>query len=225
MLRTGSEIRAVLSRGSRGGARGHCVSTRGRKRTVPPAAPSSDQGRRRPLAANPGARDHDQARRTGAARLPRRGRGRAARRARLRVRRGSRYRRDGSERPRRGHDRLPRGRRARPRGLGQPAVPAARSARRRCWPRHCSRGTPPQAARWGSASRRCSSTRRSPPPRSPSSAAAMPRTYVGLGSTWATRSACSGRGDMLAFNAEVEVMAMSTIRETDPVGIVDQPRS
>ncbi len=52
----------------------------------------------------------------------------------------------------------------------------------------------------------------------------MPRAYVGLGSNMGDRERLLwGAVHMLAFNAEVEVVAVSTIRETDPVGIVDQP--
>jgi len=52
----------------------------------------------------------------------------------------------------------------------------------------------------------------------------MPRAYVGLGSNMGDRERLLwGAVHMLAFNAEVDVVAVSSIRETDPVGIVDQP--
>ena len=52
----------------------------------------------------------------------------------------------------------------------------------------------------------------------------MPRAYVGLGSNMGDRERLLwGAVHMLAFNAEIDVVAVSSIRETDPVGIVDQP--
>jgi 2-amino-4-hydroxy-6-hydroxymethyldihydropteridine diphosphokinase len=48
--------------------------------------------------------------------------------------------------------------------------------------------------------------------------------YVGLGSNMGDRERMLWSAvHMLTFNPEVEVVAMSSIRETDPVGIVDQP--
>ena len=53
----------------------------------------------------------------------------------------------------------------------------------------------------------------------------MTRAYVGLGSNLGDRAHCSGaRSSMLAAEPEVEVVAVSSIRETDPVGYADQPR-
>ncbi len=53
----------------------------------------------------------------------------------------------------------------------------------------------------------------------------MPRAYVGLGSNMGDRERMLwGAIHMLAFNPEVDVAAVSSIRETDPVGVVDQPR-
>jgi 2-amino-4-hydroxy-6-hydroxymethyldihydropteridine diphosphokinase len=53
----------------------------------------------------------------------------------------------------------------------------------------------------------------------------MPRAYVGLGSNLGDRERMLwGAIHMLAFNAEVDVVAVSSIRETDPVGFDDQPR-
>lgn len=51
----------------------------------------------------------------------------------------------------------------------------------------------------------------------------MPRAYVGLGSNVGDRERMLwGAIHMLAFNPEVDVAAVSSIRETDPVGFVDQ---
>jgi 2-amino-4-hydroxy-6-hydroxymethyldihydropteridine diphosphokinase len=51
----------------------------------------------------------------------------------------------------------------------------------------------------------------------------MPRAYVGVGSNVGDRERMLwGAVHMLAFNPEVDVVAVSSIRETDPVGIVDQ---
>ncbi len=52
----------------------------------------------------------------------------------------------------------------------------------------------------------------------------MPRAYVGLGSNVGDREQMLWRAiHMLAFDPEVDVAAVSSIRETDPVGFVDQP--
>jgi 2-amino-4-hydroxy-6-hydroxymethyldihydropteridine diphosphokinase len=52
----------------------------------------------------------------------------------------------------------------------------------------------------------------------------MPRAYVGLGSNVGDREQMLwGAIHMLAFNPEVDVAAVSSIRETDPVGLLDQP--
>jgi 2-amino-4-hydroxy-6-hydroxymethyldihydropteridine diphosphokinase len=51
------------------------------------------------------------------------------------------------------------------------------------------------------------------------------RAYVGLGSNLGDRERMLwGAIHMLAFNPEVDVVAVSSIRETEPVGIADQPR-
>jgi len=51
------------------------------------------------------------------------------------------------------------------------------------------------------------------------------RAYVGLGSNLGDREHIIwGAIHMLAFNPEVDVVAVSSIRETDPVGFEDQPR-
>jgi len=51
------------------------------------------------------------------------------------------------------------------------------------------------------------------------------RAYVGLGSNLGDREHMLwGAIHMLAFNPEVDVAAVSSIRETDPVGLADQPR-
>lgn len=53
----------------------------------------------------------------------------------------------------------------------------------------------------------------------------MTRAYVGLGSNLGDRERMLwGAVHMLAFNPEVDVVAVSSIRETDPVGFADQPR-
>lgn len=53
----------------------------------------------------------------------------------------------------------------------------------------------------------------------------MPRAYVGLGSNMGDRERMLWTAvHMLAFNPEVDVVAVSSIRETDPVGVTDQPR-
>ena len=52
----------------------------------------------------------------------------------------------------------------------------------------------------------------------------MPRAYVGLGSNLGNREHLLwGAIHMLAFNPDVDVVAVSSIRETDPVGFLDQP--
>ena len=49
--------------------------------------------------------------------------------------------------------------------------------------------------------------------------------YVGLGANLGDREATIRRAlDLLAADRELEVVAVSALRETDPVGIVDQPR-
>ena len=53
----------------------------------------------------------------------------------------------------------------------------------------------------------------------------MIRAYVGFGSNMGDRERMLWSAvHMLAFNPEVEVVAVSSIRETDPVGFADQPR-
>ncbi len=53
----------------------------------------------------------------------------------------------------------------------------------------------------------------------------MTRAYVGLGSNVGDRERMLWSAvHMLTFNPEVEVVAVSSIRETDPVGPLDQPR-
>ena len=53
----------------------------------------------------------------------------------------------------------------------------------------------------------------------------MVRAYVGLGSNMGDRERMLWSAvHMLAFNPEVDVVAVSSIRETEPVGIADQPR-
>ena len=52
----------------------------------------------------------------------------------------------------------------------------------------------------------------------------MTRAYVGLGSNLGDREHMIwGAVHMLAFNPDVDVVAVSTLRETDPVGYLDQP--
>ena len=52
----------------------------------------------------------------------------------------------------------------------------------------------------------------------------MPRAYVGLGSNLGDREHMLwGAIHMLAFCPDMDVVAVSSIRETDPVGILDQP--
>jgi 2-amino-4-hydroxy-6-hydroxymethyldihydropteridine diphosphokinase len=51
------------------------------------------------------------------------------------------------------------------------------------------------------------------------------RAYVGLGANQGEREATIRRAlDLLAADPGVEVAAVSTLRETDPVGYADQPR-
>jgi 2-amino-4-hydroxy-6-hydroxymethyldihydropteridine diphosphokinase len=53
----------------------------------------------------------------------------------------------------------------------------------------------------------------------------MPRAYVGLGSNMGDRERMLWSAlHMLVFNPEVEVVAVSSFRETDPVGLDEQPR-
>ena len=53
----------------------------------------------------------------------------------------------------------------------------------------------------------------------------MPRAYVGLGSNLGDRErTLRGAVEALAGCPEVEVAAVSTLVETDPVGLLDQPR-
>ncbi len=53
----------------------------------------------------------------------------------------------------------------------------------------------------------------------------MTRAYVGLGSNLGDREHMIwGAIHMLTFNPEVEAVAVSSIRETEPAGFVDQPR-
>lgn len=53
----------------------------------------------------------------------------------------------------------------------------------------------------------------------------MPRAYVGLGANLGPREETLRRAlDLLARQEGIEIVAVSTLRETDPVGIVDQPR-
>ena len=53
----------------------------------------------------------------------------------------------------------------------------------------------------------------------------MPRAFVGLGANLGDREETLQRAVALLAAAEgVEVLAVSELRETDPVGVVDQPR-
>jgi len=53
----------------------------------------------------------------------------------------------------------------------------------------------------------------------------VPRAYVGLGSNLGDRErTLRGAVEALARHPEVEVAAVSTLVETDPVGLLDQPR-
>jgi 2-amino-4-hydroxy-6-hydroxymethyldihydropteridine diphosphokinase len=51
------------------------------------------------------------------------------------------------------------------------------------------------------------------------------RAYVGLGSNIGDREAMLRRAvDLLGAQADIDLVAVSAIRETDPVGFTDQPR-
>jgi 2-amino-4-hydroxy-6-hydroxymethyldihydropteridine diphosphokinase len=53
----------------------------------------------------------------------------------------------------------------------------------------------------------------------------MPLVYIGLGSNLGDREATIRRAlELLAADGAIEVEAMSSLRETEPVGYVDQPR-
>ena len=53
----------------------------------------------------------------------------------------------------------------------------------------------------------------------------MARAYVGLGANLGDRAAMLSRAiDVLGATPGVEVVAVSTLRETEPVGYLDQPR-
>ena len=53
----------------------------------------------------------------------------------------------------------------------------------------------------------------------------MPRIYVGLGANLGDREATIRRAlELLDADPEIDVVAVSTLRETAPVGYVDQPR-
>lgn len=53
----------------------------------------------------------------------------------------------------------------------------------------------------------------------------MPVVYIGLGSNLGEREETIRRAlDRLAADGDVEVVAVSSLRETDPVGYLDQPR-
>jgi 2-amino-4-hydroxy-6-hydroxymethyldihydropteridine diphosphokinase len=53
----------------------------------------------------------------------------------------------------------------------------------------------------------------------------MPRAFVGLGSNLGDRQRMLWSAvHMLTFNPDVDVVAVSSIRETEPVGLLDQPR-
>lgn len=53
----------------------------------------------------------------------------------------------------------------------------------------------------------------------------MPLVYIGLGANLGDRAATIRRAlDLLAAGGDVEVEAVSSLRETDPVGYDDQPR-
>ena len=53
----------------------------------------------------------------------------------------------------------------------------------------------------------------------------MPRVYVGLGANLGDRETTIGRAlELLDAGADIKVVAVSTLRETDPVGVTDQPR-
>jgi 2-amino-4-hydroxy-6-hydroxymethyldihydropteridine diphosphokinase len=53
----------------------------------------------------------------------------------------------------------------------------------------------------------------------------MPLVYIGLGSNLGDREATIRRAlELLAADGAIEVEAVSSLRETEPVGYVDQPR-
>jgi 2-amino-4-hydroxy-6-hydroxymethyldihydropteridine diphosphokinase len=53
----------------------------------------------------------------------------------------------------------------------------------------------------------------------------LTRAYVGLGANLGDREGTIQRAvELLAADPEIEVAAVSSLRETDPVGYVDQPR-
>ena len=53
----------------------------------------------------------------------------------------------------------------------------------------------------------------------------MPRVYIALGANLGDRRGNLERAvQRLAADGEIEVLAVSSLRETDPVGYVDQPR-
>jgi 2-amino-4-hydroxy-6-hydroxymethyldihydropteridine diphosphokinase len=53
----------------------------------------------------------------------------------------------------------------------------------------------------------------------------MPLVYIGLGSNLGDREATIRHGlELLATRGDIEVEAVSSLRETDPVGYEDQPR-
>jgi 2-amino-4-hydroxy-6-hydroxymethyldihydropteridine diphosphokinase len=53
----------------------------------------------------------------------------------------------------------------------------------------------------------------------------MPRAYIGIGANLGDRDATIRRAlELLAAEPGIEVVAVSTLRETDPVGYLDQPR-
>ena len=53
----------------------------------------------------------------------------------------------------------------------------------------------------------------------------MAPVYVGLGANLGDREATIGRAlELLDSDDDVRVVAVSTLRETDPVGLVDQDR-
>ena len=53
----------------------------------------------------------------------------------------------------------------------------------------------------------------------------MSRAFVGLGANLGDRETTIRRAlELLSREPRVEVVAVSTLRETDPVGVVDQPR-
>ena len=53
----------------------------------------------------------------------------------------------------------------------------------------------------------------------------MPRAYIGLGANLGDREAALQRAlELLRAHERVELLAVSRVRETDPVGLLDQPR-